>query len=50
MTFYMLYGEVPETEMKGQASDISHICEFSWYQCVMFCDGPVQYPEYNLAL
>ena len=44
MTFYMLYGEVPETEMKGQASDISHICEFSWYQWVMFCDGPVQYP------
>ena len=36
--------------MKGQASDISHICEFSWYQWAMFRDGPVQYPVDNLVL
>ena len=40
---YIPDGEEPETVMKGQASDISHICEFSWYQWVMFRDGPVQY-------
>ena len=32
LDIYLLDGEVPETVMKGQASDISHICEFSWYQ------------------
>ena len=36
--------------MKGQASDISHICEFSWYQWVMFRDVPVQYPSDNRVL
>ena len=36
--------------MKGQASDISHICELSWYQWVMFRDGPVQYTADNLVL
>ena len=36
--------------MKVQASDTSHICEFYWYQWVMFCDGPVQYPLDNLVL
>ena len=35
--------------MKGQASDISHICEFSWYQWVMFRDVPVQYMVDNLV-
>ena len=46
----MIDREVPEAVMKGQASDISHICEFSWYQWVMFCDVPVQYPADNLVL
>ena len=46
----MLDGEVPETVMKLQASDISYICEFSWYQWVMFRDSPVQYPADNLVL
>ena len=36
--------------MKGQASDISHICEFSWYHWVMLCDSPVQYPADNIVL
>ena len=36
--------------MKGQASDISHICELSWYQWVMFRDNPVQYLADNLVL
>ena len=44
LEIYILDGEVPETVMKGQASDIIHICEFSRYQWVIFCDGPVQYP------
>ena len=36
--------------MKVQASDISHVCEFSWYLWVIFCDDPVQYTADNLVL
>ena len=50
LDIYMLYGEVPETVMKGQASDISHIWEFFCYQWVMFRDVHVQYPADNLVL
>ena len=50
LEIYMIDSEVPETFMKGQASDISHICRFSWYQWVMFLNGPVQYPENNIVL
>ena len=42
---YMLDGEVPETVMKGHTADISQICEFAWYEWVMFIDSPAQYPE-----
>ena len=46
----MLDDQVPETLMKGKSSDISNICELSWYQWVMFCDVPVQYLEDNLVM
>ena len=46
----MIDGEVPETVMKVQAYDISHICVFSWYQWIMFRDGPVQYMAVILVL
>ena len=48
LDIYMLDGEVPEIFMKYQASDIKHICEFSWYQWETFCDIPVQYPADNV--
>jgi hypothetical protein len=35
---YATGGEVPETIMKGGTADISQICEFAWYDWVMFCD------------
>ncbi len=36
-TVYMMTnGEVPETIMTGSTADISHICEFGWYDWVMF--------------
>jgi hypothetical protein len=28
---YMTNGKVPETIMTGSTTDISHICEFGWY-------------------
>ena len=50
LDIYMLDDEVTYTVMKVQAYDISHICGFYWYQWVMFCDDPVQYPADNLVL
>ena len=32
---FQLQGEVPETILRGTTADISHVCEFSWYQWVM---------------
>jgi hypothetical protein len=32
---YMTSGEVPETIMTGSTADISHVCEFAWYDWVM---------------
>ena len=50
LDIYMIDGEVPETVMKEQASDISNFCEFSRYQWVRFHEVPVQYPVGNLVL
>ena len=35
LKIYGLGGEVPETVISGQTADISHLCEFAWYQWVM---------------
>eukprot|EP00804_Cyclotella_cryptica_P014743 CCRYP_021052-RA/>CCRYP_021052-RA protein AED:0.46 eAED:0.43 QI:0/0/0/1/1/1/2/0/144 len=47
---YMLHGEVPETIMSGETSDISQFCEFEWYAWVKFRDSAVQSPEDSLVL
>ena len=28
---FELKGEVPRTVMKGEAANITHLCEFGWY-------------------
>ena len=33
---YLLQGQVPSTRMTGQPTDISAICEFGWYQWVIY--------------
>ena len=42
---YMLEGEVPETMMTGQTADISNLCEYEWYEWVMFRDALASYPD-----
>jgi hypothetical protein len=49
-TGYMTNGEVPETIMTGSTADISHICEFSWYDWVMFRDNVRKFPDVKLTL
>jgi hypothetical protein len=36
--------------MAGQTADISHICEFGWYDWVMFRDNVATYPDDKLTL
>ena len=51
LDYHILDGEVPEMLMNGQADDISHICEYDWFDWLMFRDGPhVSYPGDNLVL
>ena len=41
---YKLDGEVPETIMSGEMSNISQFCEFEWFEWVMFQDKIEAYP------
>ena len=45
LDIYGLEGQVPETMMTGQTGDISHICEFEWFQWVMFYEPTAKYPD-----
>jgi len=47
---YMTNGKVPETIMTGSTADISHICEFGWYDWVMFRDNVPSFPDNKLVL
>ena len=47
---YELDGEVPETRMTGRNADISNICEYSWYEWVMFRYQPITYLDFLLLL
>ena len=49
--YHIIDGKVPKMLMTRQAADISHICEYTWFDWEIFCDGPhVSYPENNLVL
>ena len=45
LKIYGLKGEVPESVITGQTADISHLCEFSWYQWIYFNEPTVSYPK-----
>jgi hypothetical protein len=47
---FILQGEVPETVMSGETSDISQFCEFAFYDWIMFRDQPVAFPDDNPML
>ena len=42
---FELDGQVPETIVSGQTSDISQFCEVAWYDWVKFFDTSVSYPN-----
>ena len=43
LDIYGLEGQVPEALMSGQTGDISNLCEFEWFQWVMFYQPTEQY-------
>ena len=47
---YESNGQVPETIMTGSTADISHICEYGWYDWVMFHDNALTFPEDKVVL
>ena len=47
---YMTAGQTPETIMSGSTADISNICEFAWFDWVMFRDNVPTYPDDKLIL
>jgi len=49
-TIYMTNGETPETIMTGTTADISHICEFGWFDWVMFRHNAPTYPDDRMIL
>jgi hypothetical protein len=47
---YETHSETLETVMTGNTADISHICEFGWYDWVMFCDNVPSFPDNKMTL
>jgi hypothetical protein len=50
LTVYMTNGKVPETIMTGSTANISHICDFGWYDWVKFWDNVMTCPDVKLIL
>ena len=48
--YYGLDGEVPETIISGQTSDISPFAELEWYEWVKWRDTGSSYPEDKVSL
>jgi hypothetical protein len=48
-SIYMTAGRVPETIMSGETADISQICQFGWFDWVMYHD-PAKFPEDKATL
>jgi hypothetical protein len=47
---YMINGKVPEMIMTSSTANISHICEFGWYDWILFRDNVPTFPDVKLTL
>ena len=47
---YKTFGEVSETNISGETSDISQFCEHPWYGWVKFWDTLVSFPDDKVVL
>ena len=44
-SIFELKHEVPRTVMKGETANITHLCEFGWYDWVYCRDNAITYPD-----
>ena len=47
---FALEGQVPETLMKGDTPDISHLCEYEWFQWVKYHEPTLSYPQDKMVI
>ena len=50
LDIYALDGQVPETVMMGQTADISHLCEYEWFDWVMYYEPVNGYPNDKVTI
>jgi hypothetical protein len=50
LDIYGLEGQVPESNIKGEAVDISTIAEYAWYEWVKFRDTAAKFPVSKIKL
>ena len=48
--YYVIEGQVIDTVMIGQNSDISHLCEYEWFQWVIYYQPKEGYPDDKMAM
>ena len=48
-SIYMTAGQVPETIMTGETANISQICQFGWFNWVMYHD-PANFTDKKMIL
>ena len=46
----MTNGQVPETIMMGNTTDISNICQFGWFDWVVYYDNVPHFPDDKVRL
>ena len=50
LDIYALDGQVPETVMMGQTADISHLCEYEWFDWVVYYEPVNGYPNDKVTI
>ena len=45
-----LEGQLPETIMMGETADISNLCEYEWFEWVMYLNPNETYPEDKMRI
>ena len=50
LDIYGLEGQVPKTVISGQTGDISSLCEFEWFEWVIFFQPKETYPDNKMFI
>ena len=50
LDIYGLEGQLPETVMTVKTADISNLCKYEWFQCMMYYQPKEGYPNDKMAI